>query len=61
MTPMTELDQIRRKIAETEAKLKLAEEQNNDPMISTWANLLLEQQRNENFLLATQSKCICMI
>jgi hypothetical protein len=55
-TPLTELDVINADMAITKAKLKLAEEQNNDSMILTWANILLEQQRKKNFTMAAQSK-----
>jgi hypothetical protein len=58
---MTPLDEIRGEIAATKAKLKLAEEENNTPMISIWAALLTKQQDKENILLAARSKCSCMI
>ena len=57
----TPLDEIKAKIAATEAKLIEAEREINAPMISIWATLLIKQQETKNLLLADQSKCICMI
>ena len=58
-TPMTELDQT--KIAETEAKLKVSEDEGDNVRRNDMTTLLIKQQEKENLLLATQSKCIFII
>jgi hypothetical protein len=60
-TPMTSLDQITADIATTKGDLAKAKEQGDTPMISIWATLLAEQQKERNLLLCAQSKRICMI
>ena len=48
----TELDEIKNKIAETEGKLKEAEKSGKSEDVSYYRSLLLEQQKEKNFLLA---------
>lgn len=51
-----ELTEAKRKIAETEGKLKAAEDGGNEAFILMYGNLLIELQKDKNFLIASQGK-----
>ncbi len=50
-----ELFEIRKKIASTEAKLKVAEEANDEVSIARLETLLTERLKKENFLLTSSA------
>ena len=49
---MSELDAIRIKIADTEADLAAAKTAGKDALIVVYGNILIEQQKEKNILLA---------
>ena len=50
---MTELDEIKKDIADTKAKLKKAEEDGaSEAMLISLQNIWIEQQKEKNLLLA---------
>ena len=58
---MSEIEQIKTKIADTEAKLKKAEDEGKESLILAYSanltslnNLLAEQQKEKNILLSQQ-------
>jgi hypothetical protein len=60
-TPMTDVDQITADITSTKTDLAEAKCNGEVARRDRLEELLLEQTRQKNLLLANQCKCICMI
>ena len=52
----TPLDEILTDIRATKARLKMAEDTNDTERITLWANLLIEQQKEKNIMLAALAR-----